>query len=299
MALLSQGSPGDEGRVSGTDGGSGGGGGGHWCGIARTTTTPTSPGDAHTEDDSDGGATVQSLIKSFDTVGPSGAGHTVLMHSTPRSPLSGIPVRSAPAAAVSPTQRLSYIKPLPKALERKINHGEFSHPDKLSGCRDNLKPTNLMRKSPSLESVIKAPGSLTGRTASFSYNRPNSKLSVERRDPLAALAREFGGSKRNALLKWCQKKTEGYPNIDVTNFSSSWNDGLAFCALLHTYLPAHIPYRELISQDKSRNLTLAFQAAESIGIKTSLNQEELMHTDRPDWQSVMQYVSQIYKYFET
>ncbi|XP_059913304.1 cytospin-B isoform X1 [Gadus macrocephalus] len=203
-------SPGDEGRVSGTDGGSGGGGG-HWCGIARTTTTPTSPGDAHTEDDSDGGATVQSLIKSFDTVGPSGAGHTVLMHSTPRSPLSGIPVRSAPAAAVSPTQRLSYIKPLPKALERKINHGEFSHPDKLSGCRNDLKPTNLMRKSPSLESVIKAPGSLTGRTASFSYNRPNSKLSVERKDPLAALAREFGGSKRNALLKWCQKKTEGYP----------------------------------------------------------------------------------------
>lgn len=35
--------------------------------------------------------------------------------------------------------------------------------------------------------------------------------SVERKDPLAALAREYGGSKRNALLKWCQKKTEGYP----------------------------------------------------------------------------------------
>lgn len=35
-------------------------------------------------------------------------------------------------------------------------------------------------------------------------------FSVERKDPLAALAREYGGSKRNALLKWCQKKTEGY-----------------------------------------------------------------------------------------
>lgn len=41
-------------------------------------------------------------------------------------------------------------------------------------------------------------------------------------------------------------------NIDVTNFSSSWSDGLAFCALLHTYLPAHIPYQELISQNKVR-----------------------------------------------
>uniref|UniRef100_A0A4W5M6Q8 Cytospin-A n=1 Tax=Hucho hucho TaxID=62062 RepID=A0A4W5M6Q8_9TELE len=156
-----------------------------------------------------------------------------------------------------------------------------------------------MRKSPSLESVIKSPATLSSCGHSMSYNRNNTKLSVERKDPLAALAREYGGSKRNALLKWCQKKTEGYPNIDVTNFSSSWSDGLAFCALLHTYLPAHIPYQELISQDKGRNLSLAFQAAESIGIKPSMDIDELMHTDRPDWQSVMQYVSQIYKYFET
>lgn len=41
-----------------------------------------------------------------------------------------------------------------------------------------------------------------------------------------------------------------FQNIDITNFSSSWNDGLAFCAVLHTYLPAHIPYQELSSQDK-------------------------------------------------
>ncbi|XP_010765546.1 cytospin-B isoform X1 [Notothenia coriiceps] len=265
-----------------------------WCNISMI---PTTPSDASGEADSVPGAT---LIKSFDTVGPNGPSLTVQMHSSPRSLLSGIPVRSAPAAAVSPIQRQTYIKPLSKTLEKRINHGEFSlHHDKLSGRGEDLKPNSLMRKSPSLESVIKTSASFGSRTASFSYNRGNSKLSVERKDPLAALAREYGGSKRNALLKWCQKKTEGYPNIDVTNFSSSWSDGLAFCALLHTYLPAHIPYQELISQDKVQNLTLAFQAAESIGIKPSLDMEELVRTDRPDWQSVMQYVSQIYKYFET
>ncbi|XP_040005784.1 cytospin-B isoform X2 [Xiphias gladius] len=284
-------SQGDEVRVSDSDNSR------HWCGISMI---PTPPIDASGDADTEPGATVKSLIKSFDTVGQNGPGHTVQMHSSPRSPLSGIPVRTAPAAAVSPIQRHSYIKPLSKTLEKRINQGEFSHPhDKLSGCGEDLKPNSLMRKSPSLESVIKTPVSLSSRTASFSCNRGNSKLSVERKDPLAALAREYGGSKRNALLKWCQKKTEGYPNIDVTNFSSSWSDGLAFCALLHTYLPAHIPYQELISQDKVRNLTLAFQAAESIGINPSLDIEELMKTDRPDWQSVMQYVSQIYKYFET
>ncbi|XP_023868304.1 cytospin-B-like isoform X2 [Salvelinus sp. IW2-2015] len=280
----------------------------HWCGISMTQTTQTQStsslintnGNAASSP-SEHGATVKSLIKSFDTAvqnGP-GPGHTVQMHSSPRSPLSGIPVRTAPAAAVSPIQRHSSIKPLSKTLEKRINHGDFSHSDKYGGSGDELKPSSLMRKSPSLESVIKSPATFSSRSHSMSYNKNNSKLSVERKDPLAALAREYGGSKRNALLKWCQKKTEGYPNIDVTNFSSSWSDGLAFCALLHTYLPAHIPYQELISQDKGRNLSLAFQAAESIGIKPSLDIDELMHTDRPDWQSVMQYVSQIYKYFET
>uniref|UniRef100_A0A3B3UWH0 Cytospin-A n=2 Tax=Poecilia latipinna TaxID=48699 RepID=A0A3B3UWH0_9TELE len=286
-------SQGDDGRALNSDGG-----GSQWCGIS--VIPGTSPADTGEDASSEPGATVKSLIKSFDTVEQNGPCHAVPVLPTPRSPLSGIPVRTAPAAAVSPIQRHSYIKPLSKTLEKRINHGEFAHPrDKLSGFGEDLKPNSLMRKSPSLESVIKSPISLSSRTASFSYSRGSSKLSVERTDPLAALAREYGGSKRNALLKWCQKKTEGYPNIDVTNFSSSWSDGLAFCALLHTYLPAHIPYQELISQDKVRNLTLAFQAAESIGIKTSLDIEELMKTDRPDWQSVMQYVSQIYKYFET
>ncbi|KAG9282080.1 cytospin-B isoform X1 [Astyanax mexicanus] len=268
-----------------------------WCGISVTQNASgsllTTGSDIGSSTPSEPGATVKSLIKSFDTAVKNGPGSAVQMHSSPRSPLSGIPVRTAPAAAVSPIQRHSGIKPLSKTLERRINLGDFPHPG------DELKPSSLMRKSPSLESVIKAPSALSNRTSSFSYNRANSKLNVERTDPLAALAREYGGSKRNALLKWCQKKTEGYPNIDVTNFSSSWSDGLAFCALLHTYLPAHIPYQELISQDKGRNLTLAFQAAESVGIKPSLDIDELMHTDRPDWQSVMQYVSQIYKYFET
>lgn len=91
----------------------------------------------------------------------------------------------------------------------------------------------------------------------------------ERKDPLNGLVKN-GGSKRNALLKWCQNKTVGYRNIDITNFSSSWNDGLALCALLHTYLPDRVPYDSLTPQEKRRNFSLAFAAAESVGIPTTL-----------------------------
>ncbi|KTG46380.1 hypothetical protein cypCar_00008519, partial [Cyprinus carpio] len=147
------------------------------------------------------------FLKVFHCILLDGPSSSVQMHTSPRSPLSGIPVRTAPAAAVSPIQRHSGIKPLSKTLERKIVFGDFPH----NGSCDELKPSSLMRKSPSLESVIKTPTHFNGTTSSFTYNRANSKLNVERTDPLSALAREYGGSKRNALLKWCQKKTEGYP----------------------------------------------------------------------------------------
>ncbi|XP_067328208.1 cytospin-B isoform X2 [Anolis sagrei] len=277
-----------------------------WQGVSANQASQTPP---------DALATVKSLIKSFDLGCPGpGSVPSVPAHKASRSPLSGIPTRTAPAAAVSPIQRhsnASHAKPAGKTFSKSSERPELPLTDLLKergigvGEEADLKPEAfLLRKSPSLESLGKTPGgSFAGRMLTPSAGptglRPPSKLSVERKDPLAALAREYGGSKRNALLKWCQKKTEGYPNIDITNFSSSWSDGLAFCALLHTYLPAHIPFRELNSQDKKRNLLLAFQAAESVGIKPSLELSEIMYTDRPDWQSVMQYVAQIYKYFET
>ncbi|XP_036338823.1 cytospin-A [Rhagoletis pomonella] len=125
-----------------------------------------------------------------------------------------------------------------------------------------------------------------------------SLISGERKDPLNMLAKN-GGSKRNALLKWCQNKTVGYRNIDITNFSSSWNDGLALCAILHSYLPDRIPYDTLNPTNKRRNFSLAFAAAESVGIQTTLNINDMCQIERPDWTQVMTYVTAIYKHFET
>ncbi|KAG6458963.1 hypothetical protein O3G_MSEX011130 [Manduca sexta] len=122
----------------------------------------------------------------------------------------------------------------------------------------------------------------------------------ERKDPLNALQVKNGGSKRNALLKWCQQKTLGYNNIDITNFSSSWNDGMALCALLHSYLgEGRIPYATLSPHDKRTNFSVAFAAAESVGIPTTLNIQDMIQQERPDWQQVMAYVTSIYKHFET
>nr|XP_049699391.1 titin homolog isoform X2 [Helicoverpa armigera]XP_049699392.1 titin homolog isoform X2 [Helicoverpa armigera]XP_049699393.1 titin homolog isoform X2 [Helicoverpa armigera] len=134
-----------------------------------------------------------------------------------------------------------------------------------------------------------------------SFVRRNSYGDIcERKDPLNALQVKNGGSKRNALLKWCQQKTLGYNNIDITNFSSSWNDGMAICALLHSYLgDSRIAYSTLSPHDKRTNFSVAFAAAESVGIPTTLNIQDMIQQERPDWQQVMAYVTSIYKHFET
>lgn len=73
---------------------------------------------------------------------------------------------------------------------------------------------------------------------------------------------------------------------------------MAFCAVLHSYLPDRIPYSELIPTQKKDNLKLAFDTANSIGIPPSLTVEEMMDRDGPDWQSVLLYVESIYQHFE-
>lgn len=39
------------------------------------------------------------------------------------------------------------------------------------------------------------------------------------------------------LLTWCQKQTQGYRGVAVTNLTSSWRSGLALCALIHHQRP--------------------------------------------------------------
>jgi len=42
-------------------------------------------------------------------------------------------------------------------------------------------------------------------------------------------------SVKEALLLWCQRMVEGYPNIQISDFNKSWTSGLAFLAILHRH----------------------------------------------------------------
>lgn len=51
-------------------------------------------------------------------------------------------------------------------------------------------------------------------------------------------------------------------HVDIQNFSSSWSDGMAFCALVHNFFPEAFDYGQLSPQNRRQNFEVAFSSAE-------------------------------------
>ena len=62
----------------------------------------------------------------------------------------------------------------------------------------------------------------------------------------------------------------------MTNFTSSWSDGTAFCAILHHHRPDILDYRRVNQARPLENLQLAFNAAsQHLGVEKLLDPEGL------------------------
>ncbi|OCL07310.1 alpha-actinin-2 [Glonium stellatum] len=103
---------------------------------------------------------------------------------------------------------------------------------------------------------------------------------------------EEGLSAKEGLLLWCQRKTACYDEVEVRDFSTSWNDGLAFCALLDIHRPDLIDYDSLDKSDHRGNMQLAFDiASKEIGIPDLLDVEDVCDVAKPDERSLMTYIA--------
>ncbi|XP_029376853.1 EH domain-binding protein 1 isoform X2 [Echeneis naucrates] len=164
------------------------------------------------------------------------------------------------------------------------------------------------------------PGSSSGASPSLPAPKPSAGADRERTQPVrpspvaAVMGRELAssspkpspipspvlGGKPNAsqsLLAWCREVTKNYRGVKITNFTTSWRNGLAFCALLHHFRPDIIDYKSLNPQDIKENNKKAYDGFASLGISRLLEPSDMVLLAIPDKLTVMTYLYQIRAHF--
>ncbi|XP_022608652.1 EH domain-binding protein 1 isoform X2 [Seriola dumerili] len=164
------------------------------------------------------------------------------------------------------------------------------------------------------------PGSSPGLSPSPPAPKPSAGPDRERTQPVgpspvaAVMGRELAssspkpspvpspvlGGKPNAsqsLLAWCREVTKNYRGVKITNFTTSWRNGLAFCALLHHFRPDIIDYKSLNPQDIKENNKKAYDGFASLGISRLLEPSDMVLLAIPDKLTVMTYLYQIRAHF--
>uniref|UniRef100_A0A673NJS7 MICAL-like protein 2 n=1 Tax=Sinocyclocheilus rhinocerous TaxID=307959 RepID=A0A673NJS7_9TELE len=87
-----------------------------------------------------------------------------------------------------------------------------------------------------------------------------------------------------ALQQWCKNQCEGYRDVNISNMSASFRDGLAFLSFISK-----------LSLIRIQNLFKTFFY--HLGIPALLDAEDMVALPVPDRLSILTYVSQYYNYF--
>nr|XP_055030900.1 protein-methionine sulfoxide oxidase mical3a isoform X11 [Misgurnus anguillicaudatus] len=143
----------------------------------------------------------------------------------------------------------------------------------------------------------------TGETRDLRVDMENvinsSAPKLTRNEQLLEVQLQESIARSSKLLNWCQRQTEGYRGVGVSDLTTSWKSGLALCALIHRYRPDLINFDSLDEKDVEKNNQLAFDVAEKeFGISPIMTGKEMSVVVEPDKLSMVMYLSQFYEMFK-
>ncbi|XP_062065502.1 EH domain-binding protein 1 isoform X3 [Lepus europaeus] len=169
------------------------------------------------------------------------------------------PPQSTKRKNVRPVDMSKYLY----ADSSKTEEEEFDESNPFYEPKPSLPPNNLVNPSQELETERKikrkapAPPVLSSKTGGVNENTVVSMgrdLSASPKPspiPSPVLGRKPNASQ--SLLVWCKEVTKNYRGVKITNFTTSWRNGLSFCAILHHFRPDLIDYKSLNPQDIKEN----------------------------------------------
>ncbi|KAL1451927.1 hypothetical protein WDU94_006257 [Cyamophila willieti] len=176
--------------------------------------------------------------------------------------------------------------------------------------KTEVRSTRVLSQTASTHRLTKAnsvqvPSTPASPFAKFKQmERQNSAPNARAESPMfkisdPKLARS-ASSIKDRMLSWVKAQTAEYKNVQIDNFSTSWNDGMAFCALIHHFYPHAFDFEKLSPQHRRHNFELAFRVAEEeADLMPLLDVEDMVVMKRPDWKCVFTYVQTFYRRFHS
>ena len=111
------------------------------------------------------------------------------------------------------------------------------------------------------------------------------------------LGNEENVTAREALLRWAKKTTTKYPGVNITDFSTSWRDGLGFSALVHRNRPDLVDWHNICEVQSRERLEYVFNVMQKEYNIAKLLDPCDVDTNSPDERSMITYISSIYNVF--
>eukprot|EP00063_Salmo_salar_P092639 XP_014067474.1 PREDICTED: smoothelin-like protein 2 [Salmo salar] len=195
----------------------------------------------------------------------------------------------------------------PENKSKPVKEKEGAGGGKVKEKSKEVEKQGKTKRKSGVNHTASTPSSVARPRSSARSARPSTKKDIiakfQKNDSETPVVRNFklqrssmavanGASIKQKVLSWCQNKTRKYEGVSIENFSSSWCDGLAFCALIHRFFPDAFDFSALSSSEREKNFTLAFNTAETMADCCPLLEvgDMILMGNSPDPMCVFTYV---------